>query len=150
MSDIHLITVGKLKNKNILALEQDYLKRLKNIKFTIHELKSQSENLHKEEELILKKIDSFNFNYSLILLTEFGKTFDSPSLSKYIYNKFELKSNIVFVIGGAAGFGEQIKNKTKEYLSLSLLTYPHQFARLIFIEQIYRAETIYMGHPYNK
>jgi len=150
VKEVHLIVVGKLKDKNIESLENDYLKRIKSPKFIIHEVKSHKENLDLEAGEVEKKLNDLGPCYP-ILLAENGQLFDSPKMSKWLFNLIENRSEkIVFIIGGASGHGVKIIERAKEKLSLSPLTYPHKLARLLFVEQIYRAITIQSGHPYHK
>lgn len=150
---MHLLVVGKLSSKEIQKLEDDYLKRLKKPGLKIHELKAHAENLAKESTEIINKIKTLFKTGSphIILMTEGGKIMDSPDFSKYISTKRELHGDkVVFIIGGAAGFGAEIIKMASAKLSLSPLTFPHKLARLLLIEQLYRAETISSGHPYHK
>lgn len=153
MLKITLLTVGKLKNKEILALENSYLKRLKEIKLSIVELRPTGDNKEKECSDLDKKITELNEKQEakVILLSEWGKQLSSTDLSKKIYSSFEKGTfkQIIFVIGGALGFTDDFQEKYREKVSLSLLTFPHQIARLLFIEQLYRSETIKMSHPYH-
>lgn len=151
MRDLHLIVVGKLADRNIGELENDYLKRLTIPKLFLHEVKSHSENLDQEAKEVKNKIAeiSKNENSFIVLLTENGNQFDSRKFSAWIFDK-SLTQKIIFIIGGAAGHGEEIIKMSHFKLSLSLLTYPHKLARLLLIEQIYRAVTIKDGHPYHK
>jgi 23S rRNA (pseudouridine1915-N3)-methyltransferase len=151
MKELHLIVVGKLSDKNIQELENDYLKRIVIPKFTIHEVKAHSENLELESKDVILKMSeiSKNENPYLVLLTENGKQFNSIDFSKWIFEK-NVTQKIIFIIGGAAGHGEEVIKKAHFKLSLSLLTYPHKLARLLLVEQIYRAVTIKDGHPYHK
>lgn len=151
MKDLHLIVVGKLNDKNIEELERDYFKRLTSPKLTIHEVRAHSENLDKEAKEVSSKIDelSQNENPYIVLLAENGKPFTSVNFSKWLTLKNETQ-RIIFVIGGAAGHGQLMINRAHYRLSLSELTYPHKLARLLLVEQIYRAQTIQMNHPYNK
>jgi len=153
MKEIHLITVGKLKDKSIESLENDYIKRLKSPKLKIHEVKSQSEDLKKEADEVMKKVSDICKDSSpyIILMAENGQLHDSPKFSRWFYNLVENKQEkIILVIGGAAGHGEQVLAASHEKLSLSPLTYPHKLARLMLVEQLYRAQTIHQGHPYHK
>jgi len=151
MKDLHLIVVGKLSDKQIEELERDYFKRIVPPKLTIHEVKSHSEDLTKEAKDVLIKIDelSRDENPFITLLMEKGKQFTSVDFSKWLYQKIE-SQRMIFVIGGAAGHGQAVIDRAHFKLSLSEMTYPHKLARLLFIEQIYRAQTIKAGHPYNK
>lgn len=148
---VNLIVVGKLKNKNLEAVEQDYLKRLKNLKLNIIEIKADAENKNSEARAILKKISdlSKDQNYQLVLLAEKGKEFDSPQFSQWIYKNIEVHKSIFFVIAGAEGHGDEILTLPHQKLSLSKLTFPHKIARIVFVEQFYRAMTIHEGHPYH-
>ena len=151
MKDLHLIVVGKLADKNIEILENDYLKRITSPKFFIHEVKSHSENCDLEAKEVTTKIQeiSKNENPFLVILMEKGKQFTSIDFSRWFFDKISTQK-IIFIIGGAAGHGEEILAKGHFKLSLSELTYPHKLARLLLVEQIYRAITIKNNHPYNK
>jgi 23S rRNA (pseudouridine1915-N3)-methyltransferase len=149
MKSAHLIVVGKLKNKNLAAIEDDYLKRITNPKLLIHEVKARALDKESEAQAVLKKIESLSSNPFIITLTEFGAEFDSPKFSKWIDEKSLIHSSLFFVICGAEGPGESLLNKTNQKLSLSKLTYPHKLARLLFVEQFYRSQTIRDGHPYH-
>ena len=151
MKDLHLIVVGKLNDKNIEELERDYFKRLTSPKLFIHEVKAHSENLDKEAKEVSSKLQelSNDSNPFIVLLTENGKQFTSTNFSKWLSDKYETQK-IIFIIGGASGHGQDIINRAHFKLSLSELTYPHKLARLLLVEQIYRAQTIKANHPYNK
>ena len=151
MKDLHLIVVGKLGDKHIEELEKDYFKRLTVPKLLIHEARAHSEDLAKEAKEVGTIIDEIakKENPYIVLLTENGKQFTSVDFSKWLGNINERQS-VVFVIGGASGHGETIIKRAHFRLSLSELTYPHKLARLLLVEQIYRAQTIAAGHPYNK
>lgn len=151
MKDLHLIVVGKLGDKNIEDLEKDYFKRLTSPKLIIHEARAHAEDLAKEAREVLAKIEdiSKNENPYIVLLMEKGKQFTSVDFSKWLSNIYERQS-VIFIIGGASGHGEAVIKRAHFKLSLSELTYPHKLARLLLVEQIYRAQTIVAGHPYNK
>ena len=87
----YLIVVGKLKDKHLEAIEADYLKRIKNPKLEIHEVKAKAENKDLEAEVVLKKAQDIakGQNTFLIALTEFGQEFHSPEFSKWMYQKIE-------------------------------------------------------------
>lgn len=149
MKEVHLITVGKLKDSNIETLENDFVKRINGINFKIHEVKSRGEDLKAEANEVISKLSSIDSAYP-ILLAENGKQRTSPDFSKYLFGLLEDSMKPVFIIGGAAGHGEEVLNLAKAKISLGELTYPHKLARLLFVEQIYRAQTIHTGHPYHK
>lgn len=154
MRDIHLVVIGKLKDKNILELENDYLKRIKSPTLHIYECKSYQEDIEaetKELNLKFKQIEEKFGPQFKVVLTEHGQTYSSLKFSNFIFDIIENKQKgVTFLIGGAAGFSQEFLDQSDSKLSLSPMTYPHQLARLLFIEQIYRAKTIYDKHPYHK
>lgn len=153
---IKLIVVGKTNKSFLIDGESEYQKRLKHyIKFeedVIPELKkvsalSEDQIKKKEGEEILKKLDKTDY---LVLLDENGKEFSSVQFSNKI-EKWMLNSvkRVVFVVGGAYGFSDEVYSRTNEKLSLSKLTFSHQMVRLFFKEQLYRAFTIIKREPYH-
>lgn len=100
----------------------------------------------KEEDILETKVDS---KFYKILLDEKGKQFTSKQFAKYIDVKRAQHADISFLIGGAYGFSEKMRQKNKEIISLSPLTFPHHLARLLFLEQLYRAFTINNNEPYH-
>ena len=151
MKTIHLIVVGKNKDDSLSSWERDFTKRLKTISLKIHELK-HFESKEKNDEQVIQKAKSLSGKSSpnIILLDERGKTYTSQKFSGWLFDELQLTDSLIFVIGGAEGHGEEIKKVSKSGLSLSDFTLPHRMARTIFVEQIYRAETLHIGHPYHK
>ncbi|MCK5884644.1 MAG: 23S rRNA (pseudouridine(1915)-N(3))-methyltransferase RlmH [Bacteriovoracaceae bacterium] len=153
MKEIVLVTVGKLKDAELEKIESNYSKRLKNPKFKIIESKAYSENKTLEAAEVMKRINDYAGEQSpyIVTLEERGDLYDSQTFSKWIYKILENKAEkIFFVIGGAAGHGDEVLNAKKEMISLSPMTFPHKLARVIMVEQLYRATTIKIGHPYHK
>jgi 23S rRNA (pseudouridine1915-N3)-methyltransferase len=148
---IDLIVIGKLKDQNFENIENEFLKRINKFDFKIHELKSSSENQQQEAELILKKLDDLTKKQSakVYALTEMGKKFNSVDFSKQIFDDLQQYKSLILIIAGAYGFHPSVLAKVNAQLSLSPLTFPHKFARIILIEQLYRAMTIDSGHPYH-
>lgn len=151
MKKLHLIVVGKLKDKHIEKLEQDFAQRINSLELNIHELKASAEDKKSEGKLILKKIQDISKSGSprIVALTEFGQERDSVKFSKWLYQNLERAPQIIFIIAGAEGFDPDVFAACHEKVSLSKLTFPHKLARLLFIEQIYRAITIQENHPYH-
>ena len=149
MASLHLICVGKLKDKNLEAIETDYKKRIKNPKLQVHEVKAKAENKDSEATEVLRKCQQISKSPFIVILTEFGKEYDSPQFSKWLYNGLESGKDIVLIICGAEGPGDELKKASHAKVSLSKLTYPHKLARILLIEQLYRAQTIFEGHPYH-
>lgn len=146
---VHLITVGKLKNKELEKIEMDYLKRVSNLK--IHEVKAQAQNKEQESKTVISKIEELTRSQEShsVILTEWGTQYTSPEFSQFLFSKIESGINIVFVICGAQGPSQELLDYSKSQISLSKLTFPHKIARLLFIEQFYRAITIHNNHPYH-
>jgi 23S rRNA (pseudouridine1915-N3)-methyltransferase len=147
---LNLLTIGKLKNTELEKLCNDYEKRITSPSLKIVEIKAYSENPEKEANEAIKKLsDISSGNAFHILLTEWGKKFESVSFSKWLQDKIENHSQVNFIIAGAEGPHQSLKDFCHAELSLSGLTYPHKLARLILTEQLYRAQTIRQGHPYH-
>ena len=86
----------------------------------------------------------------MVLLDEHGKEFTSVAFSKYLEKKTHtVPKRLVFVVGGPYGFSEDVKNYSREKLSFSKMTFPHEMIRLFFVEQLYRAMTIQNNEPYH-
>lgn len=153
---IKLISIGKTDDKEIINLCNKYQKRLpQNFNFQTIELKdlknrkslSEIEQKNKESELLLEQISPHDF---VILLDENGKEFSSKQFSNYINQKFISNVNtLLFIIGGPYGFGDEIKNRAQEKISLSKMTFTHQMVRLFFIEQLYRTYSILANKKYH-
>lgn len=153
---ITLLTVGKTDKDWVRQGMDIYISRLKHyIPFAvveIPELKNVS-SLSKEQvksregELILKNIRPTD---DVILMDERGKQYSSVELAKVLQDKISYNGkDIVFVIGGAYGFSEEVYSRANSKISLSRMTFSHQMVRAIFAEQIYRAFTIMRGEPYH-
>lgn len=83
-------------------------------------------------------------------MTENGKQYDSVGFASWLDNLAKQNKPIALVIGGAAGFSKEVRQAADGTCSLSLLTYPHKLARVLLVEQLYRAHTILTKHPYHK
>ena len=153
MPKITLITVGKSKNKAFEALEADYTARLGHYTgFEIILINDSRKNdpllrRNEESESILKKVPS---GALLIGLDVLGKTISTEQLANQIqtWDNQSIK-NICFVIGGPFGFSPEFKKQCRLLYSLSQLTLPHEMARVVLIEQLYRAHTILRGEKYH-
>jgi 23S rRNA (pseudouridine1915-N3)-methyltransferase len=145
---IHLIVVGKLKDSHLEAIELDYLKRINNPDLIIHEVKASAENKEAEGEAILKKVKEIGGGH-LIALSEWGKKYTSVAFSEWFSGILERSPRVILLIAGAEGFSSEVLKLCQERLSLSELTFPHKLARIILVEQLYRAQTIRSGHPYH-
>ena len=153
---ITLLTVGKTDKDWVRQGMEIYVSRLKHyIPFSvveIPELKNVSaltkdQIKAREGELILKNIKPTD---DMILLDERGKEYSSTELAKVIQDKISyVGKDMIYVIGGAYGFSEDVYQRANSKISLSRMTFSHQMVRAIFVEQIYRAFTIMRGEPYH-
>lgn len=146
--ELHLIVVGKLRDSHLEAVEADYLKRITTPPLHIHEVKASAENKEAEGDAILKKAKELGVSH-LIIMSEWGKKRTSVDFADWSRDLIERQSKAAFVIAGAEGFSEEVLKAAKEKVSLSDLTFPHKIARILLVEQIYRAQTIRSGHPYH-
>ena len=160
MFDIVLITMGKLKEKFYLSACEEYKKRLAGYcNFKIIELPEVrlpdnpspaniSAGLDKEAEMILSKIPKGAW---FCIFTPEGKLLSSEQLADKITSvKVSGKSCACFLIGSSFGISEKIKNIADFKLSMSPMTFPHHLARVMVLEQLYRAEAIQAGSKYHK
>ena len=156
-----VVCVGRMKEKALRALADEYLKRLgrygKYEEIEIPDLpepaSGSSEALEeqlkaKEGEASLAKIRPGD---RVIAMTIGGKRRSSEELAKHLEEmKVAGVSRGVFVIGGSLGLGRNVLERADEELSMSPMTFPHQLARVMLLEQLYRAEKILAGERYHK
>lgn len=145
---IHLIVVGKLKDSHLEAIEADYLKRINNPELTIHEVKASAENKEAEGEALLKKVKDLGGGH-VVAMSEWGKRYTSVAFAEWSGQIIERTPRLFFLIAGAEGFSAEVLVHCQEKLSLSELTFPHKLARILLVEQLYRAQTIRTKHPYH-
>jgi len=140
---IRLVLLGKTRRAECRVLIDDYTARIRHYaELEIDEVR--------EESAALKKM-TFSPSVTIVLLDAAGKTFSTDSFAVWIRKQRDAASReLVFLCGGAAGFPPDVSRHATMKLSLSSLTMPHEFARVVLAEQIYRAFTILAGHPYSK
>ena len=153
---ITLLTVGKTDRDWVRQGLDVYTSRMKHyIPFVITEIPelknvsalSKDQIKAKEAELILKNVKPTD---DVILLDERGREYSSMEFAKVLQDKISyIGKDIVFVIGGAYGFSDDVYRRADSKISLSRMTFSHQMVRTIFAEQIYRAFTIMRGEPYH-
>ncbi|MBU0506480.1 MAG: 23S rRNA (pseudouridine(1915)-N(3))-methyltransferase RlmH [bacterium] len=152
MKSLDFIFIGSPKNKAFKELEEEYHKRIKRyMSSQITTLKDSTEKNtavknKKETASILDKIQPADF---LVLCDEKGKGFDSKTLANKINSWRQDYQRIVFVIGGAYGFSEDIYKRANLKLKFSDFTLPHELARTVLLEQVYRSFTILGGEKYH-
>ena len=151
-----LIVIGKTTDRHLRTLIDDYLARLTHyVPFTLEVIpelrvtKSQSAEQQKvmEAELIRKQLQPGAY---LVLLDEHGTERRSVDFAAWLEKRMAVGARrMVFLVGGPYGFADDIHALAKEKISLSQMTFSHQLIRLLFVEQLYRAQTILRGEPYH-
>ena len=160
MFDITLIVMGKLKEKFYLSAAEEYQKRLRGYcSFKIVELPEHrlpedpspaeiQTGLDKEAELIFQKIPKGAW---LCIFTPEGKILSSEEFAGKLKEVKNMgKSSACFLIGSSFGISQKVKDKADFKLSMGKMTFPHHLARIMVLEQIYRAEAIQAGSKYHK
>ena len=153
MFNVVVLAVGKVKEKYYQEAIKEYLKRLKPFaRVVVEEVEAEGffeNNLVKaqrdEAGKVLSRLEKYS-EADIYFLDEKGVEFDSRGFAGLLEKN--VGRQIVFVVGGTAGWDEDIKKK-KNKLSLSSLTFPHELARLVLVEQVYRGITILKGKKYH-
>lgn len=144
---IKIICSGKLKEKYLIDLVDDYLKRIKKYhKIELIEIKDEN-SLEKEKESILKYIGKSDYVCVLDINSE---KLNSVQFAGFIDKTFLESGTITFVIGSSLGIHEDIKKIANKKLSFSDMTFPHGLFRGMLLEQIYRAFKINNNETYHK
>jgi 23S rRNA (pseudouridine1915-N3)-methyltransferase len=139
--------IGKTKDKNWRALEDEYFARLAHfVHCDVTQLKDSGKEI--EGKLILDKLNQSSF---VCLLDVKGRSVTSHDLAAKLENwQNRGLKEVTFVIGGAEGVASRVVERADYSLSLSFLTFTHEMARVVLLEQLYRAFTIIKGFPYQK
>ncbi len=157
---IAVIAVGRLKEAPYRAMADEYLKRLSRFgRYEETEIPDLPERegaspaeedkiREREGEEILRRVKDGDW---VVALTIPGKMTDSVTLAKKLAErKMRGTGRTVFVIGGSLGLGRNVISRANEEMSMSPMTFPHQLARVMLLEQLYRAEKINAGERYHK
>ena len=148
---IKILAVGKKHESWVSDGIDRYEKRLRkpfDVSWQLlpHSSRSGDEARHEESQRILQRVDRDAF---VVLLDERGKNVDSPALAAELQGAVGAGKQIVVIIGGAYGVGDDVRARANFVWSLSKLVFPHQLVRLILAEQLYRAQEIAGGRPYH-
>jgi 23S rRNA (pseudouridine1915-N3)-methyltransferase len=145
------VWVGKTRDRSWKALQEEYLERLSHfVKFEITEVKDAQGpgSIDIEGNYLLAKLNHSSF---VILLDVMGRNLSSHELAAEVERWQNAgHKEVVFLVGGSKGVSPQVAERADFKLSLSFLTFTHEIARVILIEQLYRAFTIIKGFPYQK
>lgn len=154
MFNVVILAVGKIKEKQWQTATQEYLTRLKPYaKIIIEEVLSEpfkresdkEKAKQNEGERLLKALAKYS-DSEIIILDERGRELTSREFSDFFGREAR---RVVFVVGGSLGFGENFAKRSFTKISLSKMTLPHELARVVLLEQIYRATTIVSGKEYH-
>ncbi len=135
--------IGKTKEPAIQSLTDEYLKRLTRY--------ADAQGLALKDESALLKLcgrDARPVQHTLVVLDSRGKQLSSEELAVYLENYSE-SNPLLFAVGPANGFTAETRQEAKLLLSLGKMTLAHELARVVLLEQLYRAFTILKGHPYH-
>jgi len=141
---IKVAWIGKTKEAAIQALTDEYLKRISRY--------AEVEGLAVRDEaalLALARGERQKERYKLVLLDSRGKQFSSEELAAMLAREQVNAFPLLFAIGGSDGFGEEARREAGLILSLGKMTLPHELARVVLLEQLYRGFTILKNHPYH-
>ncbi|MDA2938187.1 23S rRNA (pseudouridine(1915)-N(3))-methyltransferase RlmH [Acidobacteria bacterium AH-259-A15] len=154
---LRFLWIGKTKDPLLLKVEERYLKRIEQYfpteRATVRDLKKidrhqQAAQLEREARQIERKLSSETY---LVVLDSLGKQFTSQRLASFVAELMNRAvSEVTFVVGGHLGIPSKIKDLADLKISLTKLTLPHELARIILLEQIYRAVSVIKGLPYHK
>jgi 23S rRNA (pseudouridine1915-N3)-methyltransferase len=141
---IRLLMLGKTRREECRALIDDYAARIRRYaELEINELRDAS-----AAALRKTKVDSAA---TIVLLDAAGKQLTSQQFARWLGDLRDRGvRELAFLCGDAEGFPDELRAKATQKISLSTLTMPHEFARVVLAEQIYRAFAILAGHPYPK
>jgi 23S rRNA (pseudouridine1915-N3)-methyltransferase len=151
MMDIILITVGKIKDPALAGLAADYQKRfrpygrLRLVEVAAEPFTAATRDKAKEKEAARLQVALDRCAVPTVyLLSEHGRLYDTAAFTKLVGGS----KTVVLVIAGSLGFAPDLATRYPQ-LSLSPLTFPHELARVVLLEQLYRAATILKGKTYN-
>jgi 23S rRNA (pseudouridine1915-N3)-methyltransferase len=141
---IRFIMLGRTRNAGIRALLDDYLRRIQ------HYAEVEITELRDAGDSALRKLKLAQ-NSSAVFLDASGKEFTSAEFANWLGKLRDGGAReILFFCGAAEGFPDELQRHAQLKISLSRLTMPHEMARLVLAEQIYRAFAMLAGHPYPK
>lgn len=140
---IKIAWIGKTKQAPIGALTEEYLRRI--LRYAAVEGVA-----YRDEAELLAKLDAKRSKLTLVLMDPLGKEFSSEQFARFLADYQDRNPlPLVFAIGGADGFSKETRSTAQSMISLGKITLPHELARVVLLEQIYRAFTILKGHPYH-
>lgn len=154
MSIITIISVGKLKTPHWQSSAKEYITRLGRTwqirKIDVRDGNSQALAVQRSKEEGERILAAIEPGMVVIALDERGKSYDSVKFAEFLEACIQNKARqACFIIGGAYGLSDAVRSRADYLLSLGEMTFPHELAQVILLEQIYRAATILGGQPYH-
>jgi len=140
---LRLLMLGKTRRPELRAILDDYVKRIsRHSPIEINEVR--------DEAAAIKRLDA-DRAATVVLLDAAGKNLDSNAFAKWVAEHRDRGTReLIFLCGDADGFPETLRQRARQKLSLSAMTFSHELARVMLAEQLYRAFTILSGSPYPK
>jgi 23S rRNA (pseudouridine1915-N3)-methyltransferase len=146
---ILVAAIGKISGQPLASAAQHYQKRLKTLVVKEIDCRKKLPPLLLQVDESRSLIDATKGCFRIALDVR-GKTYDSENFAKTLQQWQQQHDKIAFMIGGADGHNEELLLVADEKLSLGPMIMPHLLARVVLLEQIYRAETIWQNHPYHR
>ena len=141
---IHLVMLGKTRRPEVRSMIDDYLARIRRFADV------QLTELREDSSASLRKL-TLDSAATIVLLDDTGKPHTSAQFAKWLGETRDRGvREVAFLCGGAEGFPQSLRRRASQKLSLSSLTFSHELARAMLVEQLYRAFAIHAGHPYPK
>ncbi len=142
---IRIIAVGKMKDKRLAGLADDFLRRLRPLA-PVQVIELKDSNPEKEGREMVAKMGSKDGNTLVIAMDEKGNDLTSLEFSQLLGQR----GSITLLIGSADGLGTAARQRADRTLRLSSMTWTHEMARVLLIEQVYRGFSIIKGRPYHR
>lgn len=147
--NIEIISFGVCKNKQVSVLINTLLSRCKQQPLIIKHTVLPSSSVENEQKKLASYLDKQQ-DIHTILLDEQGEQASTMELSHHLKHFASQSTNICFIVGDAFGFSPEFKKRFSDKLSLSLMTFPHEVALYLLVEQLYRCKTLWENKPYHK
>jgi 23S rRNA (pseudouridine1915-N3)-methyltransferase len=142
---IRIVAVGRMKERRLAEVVDDYARRCRPLR-ALEVVEIKDADPEREAAAMLRQLGSPEGNEHVVALDERGETITSRGLAELLGRH----GRVTFLIGGPDGLGEGARRRAKRTLRLSSLTLPHELARVLLAEQIYRGLAILRGLPYHR
>lgn len=142
---IRIIAVGRVKDKRLAGLTEDFLKRIRTMA-PVEILEIRDSSVEKEGRDMVGKLGSTKGSQMVVAMDEFGEDLTSKDLAALLGDH----GGISFLVGGADGLGPDVRQRADRTIRLSSMTLTHEMARVLLVEQIYRGLSILRGKPYHR